>query len=239
MNVSSENPKQKGRWREILISVVVALTGGLLVAGLWRFVYQSDYSRNYETYLVGNIIALLFVPMLIIMLIGEEPSKFGFAIGDSRRTRLITLGLFAGLVVIAIPASRTPAFQNFYPIFRGWTSGVWGGYESPLITKGVTSALIYGWVSYGLYMFCWEFFFRGFLLFGMARSFKWTAVILQAVAFTLLHYGKVPVEMAASFPAGIILGMLALKSKSFVPGFFLHWASSVVFDVMVLMSHHR
>jgi membrane protease YdiL (CAAX protease family) len=238
MNMTSDQNKPKGRWHDRLVTLTVAVTGGAVVAGLWRFLYQSDLSSNYEMYLVGNTIALLFIPMLVILFFGEEPSSFGFGIGNLRRMKLITLALFAGLLVLVIPASRTSGFQGFYPIFRHFTSSIWGGYESPLVTS-VTPALIYGWVSYGLYMFCWEFFFRGYLLFGLFRTIKWPAIIIQAAAFTLLHSGKVSIEVYASFPAGIILGMLALKSKSFVPGFFLHWAASVTFDVLVLMSSHK
>jgi membrane protease YdiL (CAAX protease family) len=88
-------------------------------------------------------------------------------------------------------------------------------------------------------MFCWEFFFRGYLLFGLARTVKWLAVIVQAVVFGALHWYKVPLELAASFGAGIVLGILALRAKSFLPCFALHWLVSVSFDVLILVSRHQ
>ena len=94
--------------------------------------------------------------------------------------------------------------------------------------------MLYAEASYGLYLFCWEFFFRGYLLFGLLRSIGWAAVIVQAIAFGLLHLGKPTSEVAASFGAGIVLGILALNAKSFAPCFLLHWASSVAFDLLVV-----
>jgi membrane protease YdiL (CAAX protease family) len=100
--------------------------------------------------------------------------------------------------------------------------------------------MLYAELSYGMYMFCWEYFFRGYLLLGLFRSIKWWAIIPQAVAFGLLHYGKPTTEIIASFGAGIILGVMAVYAKSFVPGFVLHWTAALTFDFLVVAGrpHH-
>jgi membrane protease YdiL (CAAX protease family) len=87
-------------------------------------------------------------------------------------------------------------------------------------------------------MFAWEFFFRGYLLFGLARTIGWWAILVQTAAFGLMHYTKVPMEFYASFLAGIILGWLAFRGKSFLPCFILHWLVSVAFDVMIVLARH-
>ena len=94
----------------------------------------------------------------------------------------------------------------------------------------------------GFYMFCWEFFFRGFLLFGLQKSRlgSWGAVIVQALLFALLHWSSDPnaskplAEVASALPGGIILGILALRTRSFVYGFLAHWAISLTLDVIFL-----
>ena len=235
MNNNIEAAAPKGRHHNRWITLLTAITGGLLVAALWRF---NSIAIGYEYYILGNLMALFFAPMLMIMFVfREEPSEYGFGLGQSKRVIWITAALFVGLLVILVPASRLGDFQNSYPIFKGFAFFQNGG----PFTEGDIPALVYGWASYGLYMFCWEFFFRGYLLFGLARTIKWPAVIVQAIPFMLLHYGKPPSEVIMSFPAGIILGMLALRAKSFVPGFVLHWAASITFDILVMVSgptHH-
>lgn len=228
MNETSE-PKRKNRGR--LVTLAVAITGGALVAALLSF---NQAAKGYEYYLIGNLIALFFIPMLTIMLfLGEEPACFGFQLGDSRRVRWVTLILFAGLSVLLFIYAKRPEFQQYYPIFKGYQFIPFRGdnifSETDLVSLG------YAWVSYGMYMFCWEFFFRGYLLFGLARTINWVAVIIQALAFMLLHWGKPTPEFIASLPAGIILGMLAFRAKSFVPGFVLHWSAAIMFDVLVII----
>lgn len=218
----------KGRNQNRLVTLVVALTGAMIVAGLLRF---NHVAQGYEYYLAGNSLALFFIPMMVIFLIlGEDPSDFGFGVGNSKKMRWWTLILFAALLVVLVPASRRAEFRNYYPIFKQFVS-----FHSGVFSEKDIWGLIYGWASYGMYLFFWEFFFRGYLLFGLSRTIKWPAVIIQAAAFGVLHWGKVPSEVAASFGAGIILGMLALKSKSFLPCFALHWLASVTFDVLILI----
>jgi membrane protease YdiL (CAAX protease family) len=209
-----------------------------MIAALWRFNGLWDY---YDSFVVGNALGLFFIPIVLILLLGEEPASFGFCLGESRKVRFIVGLMFVGLLAAFVPASRLPAFQDYYPIFKHFghfpmidRSIQFRGY-GPFI-EGNMGALIYGWMTYGMYMLFWEFFFRGFLLFGLARTIKWPAVIVQALAFGLMHLGKPWPEVAASFGAGIILGVLALRAKSFVPGFILHWMAFVTFDALVIIS---
>jgi membrane protease YdiL (CAAX protease family) len=53
-----------------------------------------------------------------------------------------------------------------------------------------------------------------------------------------MHYGKPHIEMIVSFPAGLILGLLALRAKSFLPCFVLHFAAALTFDILVIGSRH-
>src|SRR5690606_31476034 len=86
-----------------------------------------------------------------------------------------------------------------------------------------TLALLWLLVSTVLYMLCWEWFFRGFLLFGMAQGFGFiVAILLQAALFGAAHWGKPPLEMYASFAGGAILGVLCWREKSFAPAFYAH-----------------
>jgi membrane protease YdiL (CAAX protease family) len=219
-----------GRFQDRFVTLIVAITGALLFGVLWRLRYEFGH---YEMYIVANVLTLFFAPMLAIFFIfREEASNFGFAISDSRRVRWLTVAMLVIMLVILIPVSRIKEYQDFYPIFKQFGSFYGGIYK-----YGDIRGLLYGWASYGLYLFCWEFYFRGYLLFGLYRTIKWPAIIIQAILFGILHLGKVPSEVASSFLAGIILGILALRSKSFLPCFALHWLVSLSMDAFVLMRH--
>lgn len=226
-------------------SALVAFIGAAIVAGLFWFQYKSGNS-SYNLYLVINVMALLWVPMLtILLLFGTEPASFGFSPGFSKGTWGAIGALFGGLFLLMLLVAPWGDFQKYYPIFRRWdefrnlpafaltSKGFLA--TNPFIVAPWT--MLYAEASYGMYLFCWEFFFRGYLLFGLQRSMgSIAAVILQAAAFGLLHYGKP--EMIPSFAAGIILGIVALRAKSFFPGFVLHWAASVCFDFLVVAARH-
>ena len=217
------------------VTFVVALVGAAVVAILLQF---NRSTTSYDRYLVGNLIALFFVPMLTILFVfREDPDKFGFALGSSKRTWVVVAVLFAGLLVLMVAASRWQIFQDYYPLFRRYEEfSAWFAHNYPK-QNPFTSApmlMLYAEVSYGLYLFCWEFFFRGYLLFGLMRSIGWSAVLVQAAAFGLLHLGKPVTEQVASYGAGIILGIIALNARSFVPCFALHWLASLSFDMLVV-----
>jgi membrane protease YdiL (CAAX protease family) len=204
------------RW----VSILVALVGASIVAVLYHYNQQR---HTYEEYLVTNIAVLFWLPvMLVTFVIRQEPSGFGFTIGDSGRGYKLAAILFLAALPVYVFAARLDAFQSYYPIQK----------------QAAHDLAYFGYfeLTYGMYLFCWEFFFRGFLLFGLARLIGPWSVPVQAVAFGLLHYGKPGPEFLISFAAGVILGFVALRAKSFLPCFALHWASAVTFDVLVILA---
>jgi len=72
-------------------------------------------------------------------------------------------------------------------------------------------------------LFGWEFLFRGFLLFGLARRFGDEAVLLQAVPFAIAHIGKPELETLSTIFGGAAFGYLAWRTDSFFYPFLIHW----------------
>lgn len=80
--------------------------------------------------------------------------------------------------------------------------------------------------------FCREWFFRGFLLFGIAQGFRGAAapivgIVLQAAMFAAAMGAMgngtfLSATNIAFFVAGLLLGAVAWKQKSFVAPFFAH-----------------
>lgn len=215
---------------DLAVTVVTLVIGTAVVVFLTRYNMQVNsvwamgdprVVRSWEEYLVVNISGLLLIPTLFIMAMPrEEPSRFGWARPVSSSVRTAVL-MYIAMLPVLFGASRVDAFQQYYPI-QPQAALSW-------------SYLLYFEVTYGLYMLTWEFFFRGFLTFGMARRIgPMPAILLQSIAFGVMHTGKPMPEVIGSFAAGLILGWLAWRGRSFVHCFALHWACSVTFDLLII-----
>ncbi len=230
-----------GEWKGKKSEWWVALLGTLILAFL--FVYnQQPYTvyslhwlglnpenptlRSWEEYLLVNSAMLLWLPVLVLAFWGKgELSHYGLARGDGARGALYALLMYLPMVVVVYFASLRPDFQAYYPL------------DKRVLTDYAYA--VYFQLIYGYYLFCWEFFFRGFLTFGLYRWLGWWGVGLQALAFALMHYGKPTPEIIGSFFAGIILAWLALRVKSFLPCFWVHWAVSMTMDLILIWRHHQ
>lgn len=83
-----------------------------------------------------------------------------------------------------------------------------------------------------------EYLYRGLLLLGLRRYFgDFNANLTQNITYTILHSGKPELEALGSFPVGLALGYLALKTNSFWYGLFLHWFIAILFTAVSLIAN--
>jgi len=150
----------------------------------------------------------------------------------------LVIAYAAMFVFMLFYVSHWKGYQDYYPLFKWYPefTRAFVNYPeiNPFTSQSTWMLMLFAEASYGMYMFCWEFFFRGYILFGLQRSIGWWAILIQAIFFMLLHIGKPVTEVIGSFGAGVILGIIALNAKSFVPGFVLHWLISITLDVLVV-----
>lgn len=86
-----------------------------------------------------------------------------------------------------------------------------------------------------LYYLPWEFFFRGFLLFGLKDRFGTTAAILiQTISSCLVHIGKPAPEILGSIPFGILFGIIAIRTKNLWIVVLIHAALGIFTDIFVI-----
>ncbi len=146
----------------------------------------------------------LVIPLLVIALVfRDRPAEYGLTLGDWRiglKWTVIFAVIGAPLLILA---ARTPAMIEYYDRF-----------PAGLARLIPTAALD---------LIGWEFFFRGFLLFGLLRLMGPTAVVAQAVPFALAHLGKPEAETLTTIFGGILFGWLAWRSRSMLYPFLLHW----------------
>ncbi len=60
------------------------------------------------------------------------------------------------------------------------------------------------------------------------------SIVIMTVPYTMIHFGKPMPEATAAIAAGLILGYMAIRTRSFVPGALLHMAVALSMDLLVL-----
>jgi membrane protease YdiL (CAAX protease family) len=135
--------------------------------------------------------------------------------------------IYALCVVVMVPVlllvSRQPDFSDYYPMYkqagRSWLDFV-------------TWEIIYLAQFFGL-----EVFFRGFWLRAM-RSFGSGAIWSMVVPYVMIHYGKPYLEASSAAIAGVVLGSLAMRTRSIYAGFLVHATVAVMMDILALHRRH-
>ena len=180
-------------------------------------------SHPYYYWFLTTGITLLLIPALVAKFGTREPlANYGCRLGNQKLGWGVTgaaWGLMVPVVVFAVILH--PPFTAKYPLCKAVT-GSWQAF------------LLYQ-LAYGVYMFSWEFFFRGFMLFGLERKFGNYALLIQTIPFAVMHYAKPLPEALGSIIASVLLGILALETRSFLYGAAIHWLVAMTMDTVVVI----
>jgi membrane protease YdiL (CAAX protease family) len=184
-----------------LIAVVGIST---LVLVLERYHHLSiDFPRATE------LIYYVLVPLAAgWVLFRDKPPDYGFRTGNWKWALILTPACLAGMALILYGASKMPEFHSYY-------------YRQTIDWSELL-------LDTALYMFAWEFLFRGYVLFGLERSIGKNAIFVQTIPFVLLHLGKPFLETLACIPGGFGFGYVAYKTRSFVPCFIIHFGMYIM-----------
>ncbi|MCE5237718.1 CPBP family intramembrane metalloprotease, partial [bacterium] len=201
----------------ILILGVVALT----IAHYHPDPLGLDQRYRLFSWHALNFLLLFVVPVLVIKFVFREPlGDYGLQLGDWRTWGKWLLLFLVVFIPCAAIASRLPDFAHYYPRYRAM-----------LFDHRLVFASMAGWLVY----FCaWEFFFRGFLLFGLGKRIGALAIFVQMLPFVMAHFPKPELESWAAVIAGVALGLMAWRGKSFVGTWLLHWLAATAMDLFVV-----
>jgi membrane protease YdiL (CAAX protease family) len=86
-------------------------------------------------------------------------------------------------------------------------------------------------VAYAFQFVMVELFYRGVLLFSLSRSLGWLAIFVMVVPYTTIHLQKPLAECVGSILTGIVLGALALRTRSIAGGAVVHCAVGLCMDL--------
>ncbi len=184
------------------------------------------WDRDVLAVVYEYILALLLlfaVPAVAArFLLGCRLAEVGLTVGDrALGWRLVAILLPLALISAYI-GSFDPAMQREYPLAKS-------ALIDPLLFTGIEAL-------YLSFYFAWEFLFRGFMLFGLER--EWgpvAAILIQTMPSTLAHIGKPFAEIVAALLAGLVLGYVAVRTRSILYGLLMHAVVGIILDILVVM----
>lgn len=169
------------------------------------------------------IIVYAFLPMIMIKFVFKENIRdYGLSIRGLKHHWKPYFVLFVVIFPIVFMASRTAAFQQMYPFIK------------PIAYS--LGAFVLWELAYGLQFFAVEFLFRGYMLFGLEKKFGWYCLPIMTVPYCMIHFGKPMGESLGAILAGLLMGYLALKSRSIYGGALLHWLVALSMDALAILS---
>ena len=177
----------------------------------------------------SSIVLYLVMPLLLALATkGSFNQRYGFQLGDWRAG----LGITALFLFIMLPAtyvaSKLESFKGMYPLAGNgaYLVNIGGGKTAISWTLFLTYE-----AAYFSYFIAWEFLFRGWMVHGLTPKWGNAAAILAQVApFAVMHLGKAELEALGSIIAGVALGILSIRTRSFYYGALIHGVVAVWMD---------
>ena len=190
-----------------------------LLGGVWEHLQHRPTAHAYD-----QVLFYFLIPMLVIVLgFRESPKRYGFCFGKWREGLLWTLAVCPPMLIALWFVVRYSDMQTYY----AWTAyGRVHGMDQ--VDSGMaaipTSAHLAMAYQSTLALVPWEFLWRGFVLFGLARVIgPGPAIFVQAMPFALLHIGKPEIETITTIFGGVGFGFVAWRTDSFLYAFIIHW----------------
>jgi len=201
-----KNIKNRTLWGYDLNLVAVVSISTLVLVLKHYYPLNIDFPQ-------AHLIYYLLIPLAAgFLFFRDKPWDYGIRIGRWKPAIILTVVCLAVLSLIIYAASKMPEFRAYY-----YEPGIdWPEW-------------IFKW---SLYMFAWEFLFRGYMLFGLEKSIGKSAIFVQTIPFVLLHFGCVFWETLACIPQGFIFGYIAYRTRSFLPCFIIHIGIHILMAVL-------
>ncbi len=172
---------------------------------------------------VVMVVTYVVPPLLVIRFVFREHARdFGLRVHGIVRHVRTYAALYAVAAPLIVVASYSASFQERYPFFH------------PAAGHSLWPYLYAWWALYWMQFCALEFFFRGFLVHGLAPRLGWAAIFAMVVPYNMLHYAKPMPEALAAIVGGVVLGTLSLKTRSIWWGAALHISIALTMDLCAL-----
>ena len=166
----------------------------------------------------------MLYPLTFDPIYKERVWDYGIRIETAPRIVLLYVCMFVAVFPLVYLVSHSHAFLQKYPFFKEASRTV--------------SSLVLWEAGYGLQFMALEFFFRGFMLQPLRKFMGSSAIFAMMVPYVMIHIGKPMIECFAAVIAGIVLGTLALRTRSIWSGFLIHVSVALSMDILAIWQVH-
>lgn len=202
------------------LAALIIQLGRTISPGLGQHLQQYQRLLVNLSWVIGCFTCYFCVPALVIRhVFGLRLTDFYLAPRDYLRHLPLYALLFLPVGLLVLGVAHTPEFQAQYPFYQEH--------------RGTADLLMWE-LGYAVQFFSLEFFFRGFLLRGMAAELGSMAMMVMMIPYCMIHFGKPLPECLGSIVAGMVLGTLAMDTRSIWGGVTIHVAVAWSMDAASL-----
>jgi len=207
----------------VFVQLLQTLHGDATEPSFFSELRTSKYARLIQMayWALWRVFAYVVIPCVVIKMMGDRIRDQGLETKGFREHAWIYLLCYLVVFVCVVGVSFTESFARKYPMYadadRSWFDFlVWE-------------------LLYAAQFFALEFFFRGWWLKTMKSALGSHAIFAMVVPYCMIHFGKPGLETVGAIFAGVVLGTLAMKTRSIWSGVLIHVSVAVTMDVVSLL----
>jgi hypothetical protein len=175
----------------------------------------SLFLWGYKVIINAQSLIVVLLPIILFYRLFENKSKEMYGLNHKQFDARPYLLLIALMCPFIIGASFFQSFLNQYPMYKETSASEYLG-----VGEWVTISIYE--IVYGLDFVTVEFLFRGFFVLGLSQFLGRSSVLVMAVIYCSLHFGKPMGEAISSIFGGYVLGVIALETRSIWGGVIVH-----------------
>jgi membrane protease YdiL (CAAX protease family) len=212
----------------ILFFLYYYLTSKRIFSNFFLKILSDSVSEENLKFVSDKVAGIIFtgiIPYFIFILIFKIlPADAGFTAGRIYQIKLILAGLILVTLFVSFLSSKNQKIQDRSPELRikTWHPG----------------RLLLSSACWMVYIFGYEFFFRGILWFLCYSAFGfWPALAVNILLYSLVHIPKGRFIAIGAIPLGIIFCILSYTSGSFFPAFLIHATMAISAEIFSVFNN--
>lgn len=209
------------------------LEGLLTLAAQWQG-YPGDYwlrrieQSGWQQLLVlawwscTHLVTFVLIPWFVVrFFLKIRMRDLGWGWGETHKHWFGYAYLLTPILFMVVIASHLPDFTDHYPLYRDA-----GRSYFDLIVWQILYLLQFAYL---------EFYFRGYMVNTLRPYYGSAAIWIMVVPYMMIHFGKPWLEATGSIFFGLLLAILAIRSRSIWGGFLVHAGVAVSMDIASLV----
>jgi uncharacterized protein len=214
---------------------IYLLSSVVIIYLAWHLLHQVLFHKDFcrplnriREYFFYRLSGFLFLGVIshwvALHLFNFSPAEvgIGFTLGPVGKKWVLIAAIALPALMLLIGRSKENLWQN--PKIRA-THWTW-------------SLVVLNTLSWIIYLFAYEFFFRGFLLFPCIAEFGllW-AIVINVILYTLAHADQGRSMMIGAVVFSIVLSLISYYSGNFYAAFLIHVINACSNDWISLYNH--